>query len=277
MLMSGRNIIATTRADSSSSIVIGSSVGGSAARWREIVAAGGAAGSRRPQADARTTVTSTPRANRLRRRRFIGGAEQNSIPGVATVVIDIETVGQVWESLDDAQRTYLEKNARSDDERARLPETLSLWPLTGRIIVVAMLNPDTGRGQDLVREDRRPRRGDVDGQALHFHRRRGAGIPRRVLEGDAPLPSIRDVQRPRIRRTVSHAPERGPRRDGDAQPRGIPLLHPAAHRSARSHHVLRSFAQVEPGLHVQGVRSREPQGARAWTGFPWARTTGRDG
>ena len=66
---------------------------------------------------------------------------------MATVVIDIETVGQVWESLDDAQRTYLEKNARSDDERAKLPETLSLWPLTGRIIVVAMLNPDTGRGK----------------------------------------------------------------------------------------------------------------------------------
>jgi hypothetical protein len=66
---------------------------------------------------------------------------------VATVVIDIETAGQVWESLDDAQRTYLEKNARSDEERLRLPETLSLWPLTGKIIVVAMLNPDTERGR----------------------------------------------------------------------------------------------------------------------------------
>ena len=70
-----------------------------------------------------------------------------AFPRVATVVIDIETAGQPWESLDDAQRTYLEKNARSDEERSKLPETLSLWPLTGKIIVVAMFNPDSGRGK----------------------------------------------------------------------------------------------------------------------------------
>jgi hypothetical protein len=66
---------------------------------------------------------------------------------VATVVLDIETAGQSWDSLDDAQRTYLEKNARNDEERAKLPEMLSLWPLTGKIIVVAMLNTDSGRGR----------------------------------------------------------------------------------------------------------------------------------
>ncbi len=66
---------------------------------------------------------------------------------MATVVLDIETAGHSWDALDDAQRTYLRKNARTDEERERLPETLSLWPLTGKIIVVAMLNPDTGRGR----------------------------------------------------------------------------------------------------------------------------------
>jgi hypothetical protein len=66
---------------------------------------------------------------------------------VATVVIDIETVGLPWDGLDDAQRTYLQKNAKTDEERARMPEMLSLWPFTGRIIVVAMLNPATGRGR----------------------------------------------------------------------------------------------------------------------------------
>ena len=64
---------------------------------------------------------------------------------MATVVIDIETAGQPWESLDDAQRTYLEKNARSDEERAKLPETLSLWPLTGKIIVVAKFELDAAK------------------------------------------------------------------------------------------------------------------------------------
>jgi len=66
---------------------------------------------------------------------------------VASVVFDIETVGVAWDSLDDAQRTYLEKNARTDDERRKLPEMLSLWPFTGRIVTIAMVNPDTGRGR----------------------------------------------------------------------------------------------------------------------------------
>jgi hypothetical protein len=66
---------------------------------------------------------------------------------VATVVLDIETAGHAWDSFDDAQKTYLRKNARSDEERERLPESLSLWPLTGKVIVVAMLNSDTGRGR----------------------------------------------------------------------------------------------------------------------------------
>jgi 3'-5' exonuclease len=66
---------------------------------------------------------------------------------MASVVFDIETVGVEWESLDDAQRTYLQKNAKTDEERAKLPELLSLWPFTGRIVVLAMVNPETDRGR----------------------------------------------------------------------------------------------------------------------------------
>jgi 3'-5' exonuclease len=66
---------------------------------------------------------------------------------MASVVFDIETVGTEWESLDDAQRTYLQKNARTDEERSKMPEALSLWPFTGRIVVLAMMNPDSGRGR----------------------------------------------------------------------------------------------------------------------------------
>jgi hypothetical protein len=66
---------------------------------------------------------------------------------VASVVFDIETVGVDWHSLDDAQRTYLEKNAKTDEERRKLPELLSLWPFTGRIVVLAMVNPESGRGR----------------------------------------------------------------------------------------------------------------------------------
>lgn len=72
---------------------------------------------------------------------------------MATVVLDIETAGQDWDTLDDAQRTYLRRNARNEDELERLPESLSLWPLTGRVIVVAMLNPDSGRGRIWYEKD----------------------------------------------------------------------------------------------------------------------------
>jgi len=66
---------------------------------------------------------------------------------VATVVLDIETAGQSWDDLDDAQRTYLARNTRSEEEREKLPEMMSLWPFTGKIIAVAMLNVDSGRGR----------------------------------------------------------------------------------------------------------------------------------
>ncbi len=66
---------------------------------------------------------------------------------MASVVFDIETVGIEWDALDDSQRTYLEKNARTEEERRKLPEQLSLWPFTGRVVVLAMLNPESGHGR----------------------------------------------------------------------------------------------------------------------------------
>ena len=64
-----------------------------------------------------------------------------------TVVFDIETVGVDWTSLDDAQRAYLLKNAKSEEEQRLVPEWLSLWPMTGKIVVLAMQNVETGRGR----------------------------------------------------------------------------------------------------------------------------------
>jgi len=72
---------------------------------------------------------------------------------VASVVFDIETVGVSWESLDDGQRTYLTKYVRNEDERDKVPDLLSLWPLTGRIVVLGMVNPDSGRGRVWYEKD----------------------------------------------------------------------------------------------------------------------------
>jgi DNA polymerase elongation subunit (family B) len=66
---------------------------------------------------------------------------------MATVVFDIETVGGDWDALDEAQRTYLLKNAKSEEEQRQIPGWLSLWPVTGKIVVLAMQNADTGRGR----------------------------------------------------------------------------------------------------------------------------------
>lgn len=75
---------------------------------------------------------------------------------MATLVFDIETVGVAVEELDAAQQEYLFREAeRLPDERARaerraeIQRMLSLWPLTARIVCVAMLNADTEKGMVL--------------------------------------------------------------------------------------------------------------------------------
>lgn len=62
------------------------------------------------------------------------------------VIFDIETVGADFNTLDDQAQEYLLKAARTDEERALVPEQLSFSPLTGSIVAIAMLNPDTGKG-----------------------------------------------------------------------------------------------------------------------------------
>jgi DNA polymerase elongation subunit (family B) len=66
---------------------------------------------------------------------------------MASVVFDIETVACPWEELDDAQRTYLSKYAHTEEEKQKLLEDLALFPFTCRIVAVAMLNPETGKGK----------------------------------------------------------------------------------------------------------------------------------
>ena len=65
---------------------------------------------------------------------------------VSRIVFDIETVGVAFEVLDDLSKEQLLKYAHTDEERAVVPETLSFSPLTGFIVAIAMLNPDTNKG-----------------------------------------------------------------------------------------------------------------------------------
>lgn len=65
---------------------------------------------------------------------------------MSRVVFDIETTGVPFESLDAQAREYLLKAAKTDEERELVPEQLSFSPLTGEVVCIGMLNPDTGKG-----------------------------------------------------------------------------------------------------------------------------------
>lgn len=63
-----------------------------------------------------------------------------------TVVFDIETVSFPWLELDPLQREKLTRRAEDHEDFLRMKEGGALSPYTGKIIVIAMLNPETGKG-----------------------------------------------------------------------------------------------------------------------------------
>ena len=62
------------------------------------------------------------------------------------VIFDIETVGADFDTLEPAVQEYLVKWAESEEEKERIRESLSFYPLTGEIVAIGMLNPDTDKG-----------------------------------------------------------------------------------------------------------------------------------
>jgi hypothetical protein len=63
-----------------------------------------------------------------------------------TVVFDIETVSRPWLELDPFQRERLTRWAEDHEDFRRRKEGGALSPYMGKVIVIAMLNPETGRG-----------------------------------------------------------------------------------------------------------------------------------
>lgn len=63
-----------------------------------------------------------------------------------TVVFDIETVSFPWLELDPLQRERLTRRAEDHEDFLRMKEGGALSPYTGKVIVIAMLNPETGKG-----------------------------------------------------------------------------------------------------------------------------------
>jgi DNA polymerase elongation subunit (family B) len=61
---------------------------------------------------------------------------------MSTIVFDIETIGQDWESLDGETQDYLLKYCKDDEEREMTKAMLGFHPLTGEVVAIGMYDPD---------------------------------------------------------------------------------------------------------------------------------------
>lgn len=75
---------------------------------------------------------------------------------MSRVIFDIETAAREFDSLEPAVQDYLLKWAESEDDIREVKDSLSLYPLTGEIITIGMLNPDTGKGAVFFRNNSDP-------------------------------------------------------------------------------------------------------------------------
>ncbi|EKE10726.1 MAG: hypothetical protein ACD_15C00207G0007 [uncultured bacterium] len=65
---------------------------------------------------------------------------------MSKVIIDIETIGKDFSDFEEKDQIYLLKYAKTEEEREIVKNSLSLYALTGEVVTIGMLNPETGRG-----------------------------------------------------------------------------------------------------------------------------------
>ncbi len=75
---------------------------------------------------------------------------------MSRIIFDIETAGRDFDSLEKPVQDYLLRWAETDDQRKEIEEGLSLYPLTGEIIAIGMLNPDSRKGAVYFRNTGEP-------------------------------------------------------------------------------------------------------------------------
>jgi len=79
---------------------------------------------------------------------------------MATLVFDIETSAQPLDNFDEAQQEYLFRETEKigdaiakNAKREEITRFMSLWPFTSQVVCIAMLNPETLRGQSIYVAD----------------------------------------------------------------------------------------------------------------------------
>ncbi len=96
---------------------------------------------------------------------------------MSKVIVDIETIGANFESLDEKRKEYLLKYAENDEEREDIKNKLALYPLTGEIVAIGLLNPETKKGVMLFQAGKeKPEDFEEDGVLYE------AGIEKEILE-----------------------------------------------------------------------------------------------
>lgn len=71
---------------------------------------------------------------------------------MSKIIVDIETVGVDFESFDPESQEYLLKLSKTTEEKEAGKKRLGLYPLTGEIVAIGLLNPDTMRGTVLFQD-----------------------------------------------------------------------------------------------------------------------------
>lgn len=64
---------------------------------------------------------------------------------MAKIIFDIETVGYAFDSFDEMTREHLLKFAKTEEEQQTVKDTLSFYPVSARIVTIAMLELDTDK------------------------------------------------------------------------------------------------------------------------------------
>jgi 3'-5' exonuclease len=71
---------------------------------------------------------------------------------MSKIIVDIETIGVDFESFDEESQKYLLKLGKTDEEKESGKKKLGLYPLTGEVVAIGMLNPETMKGTVLFQD-----------------------------------------------------------------------------------------------------------------------------
>jgi hypothetical protein len=71
---------------------------------------------------------------------------------MSKVIVDIETIGFDFDSFSEREKEYLLKYAHDDEKKTDTKKKTGLYPLTGEIVTIGMLNPETMKGMVLFQD-----------------------------------------------------------------------------------------------------------------------------